>query len=137
MKLLVHAVAAALAAGAIPFASAQDAVQYVQEPVASVSTNTGPDGPLAEAIAQELNADASLKNSKVTVQPVEGGITLTGTTQTYEQMRRVVKVATAQAGAGRVVNAIASAEMVVPAPEPGKIAAFEAEEASPSASRTW
>ena len=137
MKCLSHAVAAALAAGAIPLAFGQDAVQYVQEPVASVSTTTGPDAPTALAIAQDLNADPSLKNSKVTVQPVEGGITLTGTAQTYEQMRKIVAVATARAGVEKVANAILTPEAIMPAPAPSPMAELELEAASPSASRTW
>lgn len=123
---LSQAVAAVVTAGAIPFAFAQDAVQYVQEPVASTSTTTGADGPLAEAIAQAINADTSLKNSKITVQPVDNGITLTGVTETYEQMQRAVKIATSQAGSGKVINAIQSSQMIMPAPEPSKLAEFEA-----------
>ena len=115
MKRLTFAVAAALAVAALP-SFAQDAVRYAQEPTASISTNAGPDGPAALSIAQQINADPTFQESKITVQPIEGGITLTGITKTYAQQRRAVEIATKEAGEGRVVNAILSPEVVMWAP---------------------
>lgn len=110
-----HALAALLVAGAIPLAHSQVAppAGLVDEPVASVSR----DDALANAIAQALNADASLKHSKVTVQPGEGGaILLTGSSLTEAQRLRATQIATEHAGEGKVVNTIAHDENLVPAP---------------------
>ena len=98
---------------------------YVSEPVASNSRSDGPDGAVAAAIAQELNADPSLKNSKITVQPVDNGIILTGVAPAHAQMQRAVQVATVRAGEGKVVNAIQSEEIVIQVPPPVETAVGE------------
>ena len=107
------AVAALLAAGAIPVALAQDATSpasgptYVTEPVASVSKAEGLDGQLATSIAESLAADASLNGSKITVQPVEDGvIVLSGVAPSRAKAKRALEIASQQAGEGSVVNAI-------------------------------
>ena len=80
---------------------------FVQEPVASASK----DDDNAKAIVEALNGDASMKDSKITVQPTsEGTITLTGSTMTKAQAKRAAEVATAQVGEGKVVNAIRDSE---------------------------
>jgi hypothetical protein len=108
--------AAALAAGAIPLAfAADDPETYVQEPVASTSRH---DGAAADAIAQELNADASLKGAKITVQPTEEGIVLTGVASTYAQVKRAGEIARAHAPDTPPVNAILSEEVLMWAPPP-------------------
>jgi osmotically-inducible protein OsmY len=103
-----HLVAALLSAGAVSFACAQapQALQFADEPVASVSTADGPGGELATTIVKELIADPSLKGTKMTVQPENDTITLTGTTATRAQVKRAVEIATALAGEGKVINAI-------------------------------
>jgi len=84
---------------------------YVQEPVASVSRSDGLMGELASSIAQSINADESLRNSKITVVPDENGqIVLTGSTMTRAQAQKAAEIATGHAGAGTVVNAILDAE---------------------------
>ena len=110
-----HALAALLVAGAVPLAYAQvdPPAGLVDEPVASVSR----DDALANSVAQALNADASLKHSKVTVQPDEGGtILLTGSALTELQRVRASQIATQLAGEGKVVNTIAHDEHVVVVP---------------------
>jgi len=111
-----HTLTALLLAGAIPLAYAQPIAPagLVEEPVASVSRSDD----VANAIAQELNADPSMKHSKVTVQPDEGGILLTGSTLTDAQSRRAVQVASAHAGEGKVSSGILSNEIVLWAPPP-------------------
>ena len=119
-----HAIAATLAAGAAAFAAAQapadntaiampngdlhDTPHYnlTQESVASASVSGGPDSDNVNSIVAALNADPSLRGSKITVQPDGGAITLTGATQTPEQKQRAMEIASQVAGEGNVVNAI-------------------------------
>lgn len=110
------ALAALLLAGAAPFAYSQPLppAGLVDEPVASVSRSDA----IADAIAQELNADASLKHSKITVQPDEGTVFLSGSTLTDAQARRAVQVATSHAGQGKVSSGILSSEIVLWSPPP-------------------
>lgn len=107
---------ALLLASAVPFAYSQPLppAGLVEEPVASVSRSDT----VADAIAQELNADASMKHSKVTVQPDEGTILLTGSTLTDAQTRRAIQVATSHAGQGKVSSGILSNEIVLWGPPP-------------------
>ena len=124
---LARALAAVLAAGALPLAFAQanapaqtnpaaqtnaPAVTYVSEPIASASSANAAQGPVG-AIVQELNADTSLNGSKITVQPDENTVILTGVTRTYAQATRASKVAATHAGEGKVVNAILTEEIVI------------------------
>lgn len=146
---IARAVAAAIAACGVSLPYAQPPApnaarlppNLVVEPVASVSR---PD-PTADAIAQALIADAALQGSKITVQSDEGGlILLTGVTPTWAQMRKAVDLATQHAGQGKVVNAIATEEVVVDltglvAPEPEVAAETEPPEpaeATPAALET-
>jgi len=130
-----HILAALLLAGAAPFAYSQPLppAGLVDEPVASVSRSDA----IADAIAQELNADASLKHSKITVQPDESGVFLSGSTVTDAQARRAIQIATAHAGQGKVSSGILSSEIVLWAPPPqepdglAEPAAAEAEAAPP------
>ena len=105
-------------AGAAPLAYSQSGTQapasLADEPIASVAR---PDD-LANAIAQALSADASLKNSKITVQLDDNAILLTGATSTDAQRRKAGQIATAQAGEGKVVNALMTDEILLYAPPP-------------------
>jgi hypothetical protein len=111
-----HALAALLLASAAPFAFSQPLppAGLVEEPVASASRSDA----VADAIVQELNADASLKHSKITVQPDESGVFLSGSTLTDAQARRAIQVASAHAGQGKVSSGILSSEIVLWAPPP-------------------
>ena len=120
MKAVSPLIAAAFAAGTMSFAAAQvdtshtqttpaqvalDALPttFVQEPIASASKQDE----RANAIVQAMNADASLKGSKITVQPGDdGSITLTGATMTQDQVKHAADIATQQAGEGKVINTI-------------------------------
>jgi osmotically-inducible protein OsmY len=107
-----HALAALVVAAAAGAAHSQVAppANLVDEPVASVSRSDD----LANAIAQALNAEASLKQTKITVQPDEAGvILLTGSATTEAQRLRATQIAVSQAGEGKVVNTIATDENVI------------------------
>ncbi|HUJ00108.1 MAG TPA: BON domain-containing protein [Usitatibacter sp.] len=117
MKSRIPACAAALlAAGAVSLAAAQTAqpsppasspsLDFVQEPIATATQAQGKDAQLGAAIVQALDADPSLKDSKITVQPENGKVTLTGATLTRAQKQRAGEIAIAQAGQGKVINAI-------------------------------
>lgn len=82
------------------------ALPFVQEPIATATKAQGSDAQLAEAIVKALDADPSLKDSKITVQPDDGKVTLTGATLTRAQKQRAGEIAMAQAGQGKVVNVI-------------------------------
>lgn len=109
-----HTLAALLVAATAPFAHSQIAppAGLVDEPVASVSRQDD----VANAVAAALNADASLKHSKITVQPDEGTILLTGSSLTEAQRMRATQIASQHAGEGKVVNTIAHDENVVAVP---------------------
>ena len=106
--------AALLVASAAPFAHSQIAppAGLVDEPVASVSRQDD----VANAVASALNADASLKHSKITVQPDEGTILLTGSSLTEAQRMRATQIASQHAGEGKVINTIAHDENVISVP---------------------
>jgi hypothetical protein len=128
MKSRTSHLLAALLVGAAPLAYAQSAqttplepdrlqppAGLVSEPVASVSR----DDPVAGTIAQALNAEASLKNSKITVQPDEGGvILLTGATMSEAQKIRATEIARTHAGEDKVINTLAHDENVIWVPDP-------------------
>ena len=116
MKLKIpHALAALMVAGALGVAHAQVAplANQVDEPAASVSKSDD----RANAIAQAINADATLKHSKITVQPDENDvILLTGSASTEAQRIQAAKIAVSHAGEGKVVNTIAVDENVISVP---------------------
>src|SRR4029079_7070069 len=74
------------------------------EPIASATKFDG--GEAINAVVQALNADASLQNSKITVQQDGEVLLLTGAAQTKEQVTRATEIASASAGGAQVVNAI-------------------------------
>lgn len=92
-------------AGRVPHDVPQ--LNLVDEPIASVSKSDDK----ANAIVQAMNGDASLKGSKITVQPDQDQILLTGTALTNAQVKRASEIATQAAGEGNVVNTILAAEV--------------------------
>ena len=117
---IAYAIAAAFAAGAVTFTAAQTAQtappatlnlqvpDLVSEPVASAAKLDGPGAEFVKSIVDSLNAEPSLKNSKITVQAEDdtGNIVLTGATMTPDQVKKATEIASAQAGEGKVVNAM-------------------------------
>ena len=114
-------IAALIASGTVTLALAQgtpigpdpNAVRYVEEPIASTSGGTGPNAELANTIAAALNADASLKQSKLTVVSEENGILITGVTPTVAQMGQAMKLAGQHAGGATVSGVIATEEVLI------------------------
>jgi osmotically-inducible protein OsmY len=84
---------------------------YVTEPTASASKADGDDGALAKSVVDEMNADPSLKGSKITVQPEDGKLTLSGVTMTMDQAKKAEAIAVAKVGVENVTNAIRNADM--------------------------
>ena len=109
-------VSALLAAGSVSVVSAQQAdqqppaaapsMQFVQEPIATATRAQSAEAPVVDSIVKALDADPAMKNSKITVQTDNGTVFLTGATLTREQKKRAGEIAIAQAGQGKVVNAI-------------------------------
>jgi hypothetical protein len=124
---LTLAVAAAVAAGAFSIAAAQQPLPspsyraegpFVSEPVASLAGASG-DADSLKAIADALNAEPSLKNSKITVQKDGDAVLLTGTALTRAQHDKASAIAASQAGGeGKVVNAMLTSEILIVVPEP-------------------
>jgi hypothetical protein len=79
---------------------------FVDEPIASTFNAQSPDAESLNAIAQALNGEASLKNSKITVQSDNGVVLLTGSAVTPEQVKRATEIALASSGDKPVVNVI-------------------------------
>jgi len=111
---LTIAIAATLTAFAVPLAHAQalPLANIVDSPAASTSIPEGTDPGVAGAIATDMNADASLKNTKITVQPDGAGFLLTGSTATEMQKQTAGEIAIARAAGAPVFNAILSDEIV-------------------------
>ena len=90
-------------------ASAGCAVASAQEPIASAWIDAGAAAEKVTAAVQALNADTSLQNSKITVQP-DGdnmeNLLLTGVSPTLEQSQKAAEIAKSASGAAIVVNAI-------------------------------
>lgn len=137
---IAYAIAAALAAGATSLAFAQAVPEttqppsaepstpaatptwtpskevapsnltFVQEPVASLSRTEGADAEVAKSIADALNAEPTMKNSKITVQPDNGTFTLTGVVPTREQVKKAGEIAKQMAGESIVINAIVDSQ---------------------------
>lgn len=121
---LIQALTATLALAATSIAGAQqfgplppgqEAATTAQAPasgpVASTSRTDGPNGEIADRIAQQLNADTSMQGSKVTVAPDTDSITLTGVTKTREQAKKAYELASGIAGELRVINVIQSEDV--------------------------
>ena len=103
---------------------------YVAEPTASVATGAQGDTARLNATVEALNAEASLKGSKLTVAPDADALLVTGVTVTRDQMKRALEIAASQAGEGKVVNAIQTEELVI-VDNPVPSAAPETQAAAP------
>ena len=80
------------------------AVTAASAQVASAWTSIAPPAENLNAIVEALNAEPSLKDSKITVQPDGDNVLLTGVAQTREQVQRASEIASA--GGAKVVNVI-------------------------------
>jgi osmotically-inducible protein OsmY len=112
MKPILLRAAGVIACGAVSIATAQTSaapspsVSYVDEPIASAMKPDGPDADKVNAIVQALNADASLKNSKITVQTDNDVVLLTGAAATQEQVQHATDVARSSADNAKIVNVV-------------------------------
>jgi hypothetical protein len=122
--------AALVAATAAAWAIAQaPATTYVDEPVASLAAGVQADE-RTNAVVQALNADASLKGSKLTVAPDGDDLVyLTGVTVTRDQMKRALELA--GSGGGKVANAITSEQLVISSNVPPQVTASDSAPATP------
>jgi hypothetical protein len=127
MKSPVFSIAALLAASVTSLAFAQQpstadpaaapgqlnqavpAVPYAPDAIASPIKREGASTDVESAIVQALNADASLKGSKITVAAEKEGVLLTGVA-TKAQRKKATEIASATAGEGNVVNVILPTE---------------------------
>jgi osmotically-inducible protein OsmY len=110
MNRTLSLIAGALAACATSMALAQ-APQPADQPIATTTIpgGDGEDAALLDSIARALNAEATLKDSKITVQMDGSYVLLTGATHTPEQIERATSIATTTAGDQRpVVNVMLS-----------------------------
>ena len=89
---------------------APSTLTFVQEPVASASRNDGAEAEMVKSILDALNAEPTMKNSKITVQPDNGTITLTGVAPSREQVKKAGEIAKQMAGQAIVVNAIVDSQ---------------------------
>src|SRR5207245_5884887 len=103
---------AVLAAGALAAIAQTNQLTFVPEPIASAAKLDGPDAELVKSIVSSLNSEPSLKDSKITVQTEQdtANVILTGVTMTRAQAKRAAEIVAAQAGEGKVVNAIRDSE---------------------------
>jgi len=106
MNVKITHFVAALASTAALLASAQPTdTQYTSEPIASAAKAEGATDAV-NAVVQALNADAGLKNAKITVTQDDAVVLLTGVALTKEQSQHATEIAMASASGAQVVNAI-------------------------------
>jgi len=79
-------------------------VPFVAAPVATPVKADG--DTLVNAVVQALNADASLKNSKVTVSNDNGTVFVMGATLTHAQKEKIGQIVMQQAGEGKFFNGV-------------------------------
>jgi osmotically-inducible protein OsmY len=93
-----------------PIAPHDTNVPIIEEPAASTLGGASKDQELANDLVQALNADASLKGSKMTVQPEngdqQGTVWITGVAKSEDQLKRVSEIAAAHAGGMGIANLV-------------------------------
>ena len=95
----------------------QPPANLVEEPNASAFvTNNAPEAERVKPIVDALNADTSLKASKIVVVPDQDVITLIGVTVSDAQRQRAAEIASSQAGEAKVVNALTTQQLVINTP---------------------
>lgn len=136
---LSRTLAAAAAAVVLPMAYAQEATpvpaaapihevnssapvpqppaNLVEEPNASAfASENAAELERVKPIVDALNAEASLKASKISVVPDKDVITLVGVTLSDAQRKRAMEIASSQAGEAKVVNALTTQQLVINTP---------------------
>ena len=115
MKAMLKGLAAAAFSSVAIVAIAAPPVVYVEEPIAAAAIAEGPGAETVNAIVQALNADASLKGSKITVQADGEVAILTGVAPTKELRDRASEIASA--GGATIVNAMQAERTVYATPD--------------------
>ena len=96
----------------------QPPANLVEEPTASAfRTDNAPEAERVKPIVDALNADASLKASKIVVVPDQEVITLVGVTVSDAQRKRAMEIAASQAGGAKVANALTTQQLVINTPQ--------------------
>jgi hypothetical protein len=111
---LVFSGAALIAAAQQP--PTEKAIRFADEPIASPIATQGAVPDAVNAIVQALNAEASLKNAKITVQPDGDNILLTGRADNKDQVKRATEIARSSANNAMVVNVIQPDHMLYDMP---------------------
>jgi hypothetical protein len=95
----------------------QPPANLVEEPVASAfRTDNGPEAERVKPIVDALNADTSLKASKISVVPEKDLITLVGVTVSEAQRKRAIEIAGSLAGDAKIASALTTQQLVLNTP---------------------
>ena len=93
-----------------PVAPHDTNVPVIDEPAASTLGGASKDQELANQLVQAINAEASLKGSKITVQPEngdnQGTVWITGVAKNQDAVQRVSDIVAANAGGMKVANVV-------------------------------
>jgi hypothetical protein len=104
--------------GTPPAPAPNGPLNFVSEPTASLSSDQAPGADVGKQLVEQINADESLKGSKITVVPEDGAVTLVGTTKSYAQAQKIAQLAAEKVGVAKVTNAIRDSEVrVEPVPQ--------------------
>jgi osmotically-inducible protein OsmY len=91
----------------------QPPANLIEQPIASAyRTDDAASAEAVKPIVDALNADESLKASKIVVVPDKDVVTLVGVTVSHAQRQRAAQIASQHAGEGKVVNALTSQQYV-------------------------
>ena len=119
MRTLDIAAAFALS-GAALIAAAQapteKPIRFAAEPIASAISTQAAVPDEVKAIVQALNAEASLKNAKITVQADGENILLTGRADNRDQVQKATEIARGSSNNAMVVNVIQADHIVYDMP---------------------
>ena len=95
----------------------QPPANLIEEPIASAfRTDNAPEAERVKPIVDALNADASLKASKIVVVPDNDVITLVGVTVSDAQRKRAVEIAGSHAADAKIASALTTQQLVVNQP---------------------
>jgi len=84
----------------------EKAPAFADEPIASPIATQSAIPDTVNAIVQALNAEATLRNAKITVQPDGENILLTGRADNRDQVQKATEIARASSNNAMVVNVI-------------------------------
>ena len=89
----------------------------IEEPIASAfRTDNAPEAERVKPIVDALNADGSLKASKIVVVPDKDVITLVGVTVSEAQRKRAIEIASAHAADAKIASSLTTQQLVLNQP---------------------